>query len=142
MRLYEIALIAGLALAGVPAGAFAAKPSHPPTPASTNTTASPAGKAGTANVQFVLHGSLSAYTAANGATNGTVSLMVKSSNHDSNTLKGMTLVFIVSSDTKIVLHDGKAIGNGDNGILKFRAAKSTSTWTGLTASQVIDQLAS
>ena len=96
MRLYEIALIAGLALAGVPAGAFAAKPSHPPTPASTNTTASPAGKAGTANVQFVLHGSLSAYTAANGATNGTVSLMVKSSNHDSNTLKGMTLVFIVS----------------------------------------------
>ena len=142
MRLYKIALIAGLALAGVPAGAFAAKPSHPPTPAGTNATTTPAGKSGTANVQFVLHGSLSAYTAANGATNGTVSLMIKGSNHDSNTLKGMTLVFVVTSDTKIVLHDGKAIANGDTGILKVRAAKSTSTWTGLTASQVIDQLAS
>jgi hypothetical protein len=136
MRLYKIALIVGLALAGIPAGALAAKPAHPMTPASTNAdTPAPTtttGKSGTAKVQFVLHGSLSAYTPANGATNGTISLMVKSSNHDSNTLTGMTLVFVGTSDTKIVLHDGNAIANGDNGIVKFRAAKSTSTWTGLT----------
>ena len=139
MRLYKIGLIAGLALAVVPAVALAAKPSHPTTPASTNATTTTAGKSGSAKVQFVLHGSLSAYTAASGATNGTVSLTVKSSNLDSKTLKGMTLVFVVTSKSKIVLHGGKAIADKDNGIVKFRAAKNTSTWTGLTATQVIDQ---
>ncbi len=133
MRLYKIGLIAGLALAAVPAGALAAKPSHPVTPASTNANNH------TAKVQFVFHGSLSTYTAANGATNGTISLMVKSSNRGPATLKGTTLVFVVTSDTKIVLHAGKPIGDGDKGIVKFRAAKSTSTFSGLTASQVIDQ---
>ncbi len=87
----------------------------------------------------MVHGSLSAYTAANGATNGTVSITVKSSNFGSKALKGMTLVLAVPSSTKVALHGGKAIAGGDAGIVKFRAAKRTSSWTGLTASQVIDQ---
>jgi hypothetical protein len=91
-------------------------------------------------VQFVLRGTLSGYTAASGTTNGVISLKVTSSNFDSKTLKGLTLTFVVTSDTKVVLHDGAAIAaSGDNGIVKLRAAKSNSTWTGLTASQVIDQ---
>ncbi len=130
MRLKKIALIGGLALA-ILAGAFAAKPTHPThpvTPASTNA------KSGAAKVQFMLRGSLSAYTAGS-----TVSITVKGANHDSSTLKGTTQIFIVTSATKIVLHDGKAIANGDKGIVKFRAAKNNGTWTGLTATQVIDQ---
>ena len=139
MRLYKIVLSIGLALAVVPAVAFAAKPAHPATPSSTNATTTTAGKSAAAKVQFVVHGSLSAYTAANGATNGTVSITVKSSNFDSKALKGTTLVLVVPSSIKVVLHGGKAIAGGDGGIVKFRAARSTSSWTGLTASQVIDQ---
>jgi hypothetical protein len=91
-------------------------------------------------VQFVLHGTLSAYTAASGATNGTITLMVKSSNHDPSILKNVSLVFTVTSSTKIVLHDGAPIApSGDNGIVTLRLAKNNATWTGLTAGQVIDQ---
>ena len=150
MRMHKIVPIAALALAGIPAGALAAQPSHPTTPASTNananangttttTTTTTRGKSAAAKVQFVLRGTLSAYTAANGTANGTISLTVKSSNFDSKTLKGMTLIFLVTSQTKVTLHNGATIANGDNGIVKLRAAKNTSTWTGLTASQVIDQ---
>jgi hypothetical protein len=148
MRMHKIALVVALALAGIPAGALAAKPSHPTTPASTNanananatTTASLSGKSAGTKVQFVLRGTLSAYTAANGTANGTVSLTVKSSNFDSKTLKRMTMTFVVNSKTKVVLHDGKAIANGvDTGVVKLRAAKNNATWTGLIASQVIDQ---
>ena len=136
MRLHKIALVGALAVAGIPAGALAAQPSHPTTPASTNAT----GKSAAAKVQFVLRGSLSTYTPANGATNGTITLMVKSSNLDSKTLKNMTLVFTVTSHTRVVLHNGAAIApSGDNGIVKLRLAKNNSTWTGLTAGQVIDQ---
>ena len=59
MRPYKIALIIGLALAVVPAVAFAAKPAHPVTPASTNANTTQ-GKSAAAKVQFVVHGSLSA----------------------------------------------------------------------------------
>jgi hypothetical protein len=125
-----------MAVAGIPAGAYAAQPTHPTTPANTNTNSTSAA----AKVQFVLHGSLSAYTPANGASNGTITLLVKGSNRDSTTLKNMTLVFTVTPATKVVLHDGAAIApSGDNGIVKLRLAKNNSTWTGLTAGQVIDQ---
>src|SRR4051812_9297227 len=135
MRLHKIAFISALAVVGIPAGALAAKPSHPTTPASTNANT----HAATAKVQFVLRGTLSGYAAANGTTNGMVTLTVKSSNFDSKTLKaGPPLVFIVTSSTKVVLHNGTAIANGDNGIVKLRLAKNNSTWTGLTAGQVID----
>jgi len=136
MRFEKIVLIGALAVAGIPAGADAAKPPHPTTPASSNAN----GKSVAARVQFVLHGTLSAYTAASGATNGTITLMVKSSNHDPSILKNVSLVFTVTSSTKIVLHDGAPIApSGDNGIVTVRLAKNNATWTGLTASQVIDQ---
>jgi len=152
MRIQKVAIVAVLALAALPAAALAAKPVHPATPANSNanshanatsTTGSSSkanSHASAAKVLFVLRGTLTAYTAASGSTNGSVSIMVKGSNHESSALKGSTLTFAVSSSTKIT----GTFKAGDNGIVKVRAAKNTpsSTLTTLTAFQVIDQGAS
>ena len=148
MRIHKLAVIAALALASVPAAAFAA---HPATPAnshanskanatSTTGTSSQAQAnthASTAKVMFVLRGTLTAYTAAAGTTNGSVSITVASSNRHASTLKGATLTFPVSSSTKIA----GTFKPGDKGVVKVRAAKNTSSATlqTLTAFQVIDQ---
>ena len=146
----KIALITALVLV-VPAGALAAKPPHPSTPASTNasgkahatttTTTTASSHAKTPKVLYVLRGALSKYTAASGTTNGSISITVKSSNFDSKTLKTLTLVFPVSSSTKVVLHAGKAIADNDRGIVKVRAAKHTAAadLQKLIAAQIIDQ---
>ena len=154
----RFALIAALALTGVPTGALAAQPSHPSRPASTNasskatatsttgTSSNASSKAGSqaAKVSYVLRGSLSKYTAANGAANGTITITVKSSNFDSKTLKNVTLTFAVSSSTKVSLHEGKPIADGDKGLVKVRAQKhsTAAVLQTVTASQVIDQGAS
>jgi hypothetical protein len=139
-------LVGALAFAAVPAGALAAKPSHPATPANshansnanaTSTTTS-SSSAANAKVTFVIRGTLTAFTAASGGTNGSVTITVKSSNFDAKTLKTKSLTFTVDSKTQVTLHNGKFTAN-DNGIVKVRAAKNNSTWTGLTATQVIDQ---
>ncbi len=125
----RLALIAALAFAALPVGALAAQPSHPTTPASTNasTTATTTNSASTKppTVLWVLRGTLSKYTAASGSTDGSVSITVGSSNFASKTLKGSTLTFAVSSKTKVVLHDGKAIADGDRGIVQVRAQKGS-----------------
>ena len=152
MRIQKVAIVAAIALAGVPAAAFAAQPSHPATPANSNTNSnanatSTTGASSKANshasaakVMFVLRGTLTAYTAAVGSTNGSVSITVKSSNHESSSLNGTPLTFFVSSSTKIA----GTFKAGDNGIVKVRAAKNTpsATLITLTAFQVIDQGAS
>ncbi len=152
MRRY--AIIAALALAGVPAGAFAAQPSHPAhpsTPPSTNasthattTNATSTNATTPSKVMFVLRGTLSKYTAANGSTNGSISITVKSSNFEPTALQASTMTFAVSSKTNIVLHNGKPIAERDNGIVKVRAAQhaSASTLQTKTAFEVIDQGAS
>jgi hypothetical protein len=153
-----VALIAALALAGVPTGALAAQPSHPSTPASTNANsqanatsstgtsskASSSAKTQAVKVLYVLRGTIAKYTAVSGTTNGSVAITVKSANFDAKTLKGMTLTFAVSPSTKVSLHSGKPIASGDNGIVKVRAPKHSSAVTlqTLTAFQVIDQGAS
>ena len=119
--------IACLALL-VPAAALAkGKPSDPGSQ----------GKAKT--VMYVLRGTLTAYTAANGSTNGLVTITVKGANHHGASLKGKTLTFAVSSTTKVV---GKYNAN-DDGIVKLRGPKAglgdPSTFGGLVARQVIDQ---
>lgn len=122
-----------LALA-VPSLALAAKP---PTPGSN-------GK-GTPKVLYILKGTLTAYTAASGTTDGTVSIKVSSSNLGKATLKGQTLTFAVSSTAT------KASGTvtvGDKGVVKVRAAKKVTAANllatlqpaqQLNASQVVDQ---
>lgn len=128
----KIALIAAVVLVGVPGAVLAAKPSHPATPV--NSTGQ------SAKVMFVLHGTLGTYTAANGATNGSIMITVKSSNHESALLKSTALTFPVSSTSKLV----GTVTAGHNGIVKVRAAKNASAATlqALTAFQLIDQGAS
>src|SRR5206468_9165980 len=99
----KIGLIAALALVGVPGAALAAQPQHPATPANSNASShanatSTTGTSGQASanaqsvkVLFVLRGTLGAYAAANGATNGSIAITVKSSNHESTLLKNTTL---------------------------------------------------
>jgi len=96
-------------------------------------------------VMYVLKGTLSAYTAANGSTDGAITIKITRANrHGMNlkVLKGDTLTFAVSSSTKIVLHNGAAIADGDSGIVKVRGPKSATAFaaaTDLKAFQVIDQ---
>ena len=146
MHMRKIVLIGALALAGVPAGALAAQPSHPATPANTNASTNAHGNSTlkssssstSAKVTWVLHGTLTAFTPANGSTNGSVTILVKSSNFHSK-LKNTSVTFIVTSNTHVTLNGSWV--NTDTGVVKVRAAKNNSTWTGLTASQVIDQTA-
>ncbi len=151
----NIAVIAVLALAGVPGGALAAQPSHPATPANSNANtrangASTTGTSSNANanaqtntngrsvkVMFVLRGKLGAYTPATGTTDGSIAITVKSSNHESTLLESSTLTFAVSSKTTVV----GTVTSGDEGIVKVRAARNASAATlqTKTAFEMIDQ---
>src|SRR4029079_16399699 len=97
MKLKMIVLTVAAALLGVSA-AFATPPAthptHPTTPASTN--------AAKPTVMWVLHGTITAYTAVHGRTNGSVSLTVNSSNHVAKGLKGQTIAFALSSSSNVV----------------------------------------
>lgn len=120
----------------VPAAAIAGKPAHPGKSSTAGSNAAP-------KVMYVLKGSLTAYTAA-GASDGSVTIMVKSSNYHGRALKGQTLQIPVSASTKV-----GSLANwhaNDNGIVKVRAAKGAASPAALIAalqlakaSQVIDQ---
>ncbi len=133
-----IALLAALALA-VPAAALATKPPSPGKP----DTASK-GKAAP-QVLYVLHGTLTAYDAASGATDGLVSLYVKGSNHHAKSLQKQTLTFAVTATTKVVA-EGGIVTIGDRGVVKVRGPKSLAKSADLAtqlqaiaARQVVDQ---
>src|SRR5689334_19488285 len=99
LKLFFLALAAAALM--VPA-AFATQPAGKgkpaTTPASTNAAAP--------TVMFILHGTITAYTAVNGSTNGAVSLKVSSSNHVATSLKGMTLNFTIAPSGSVVKHNG------------------------------------
>jgi hypothetical protein len=150
----HVVAVAALALAGVPAGALAAKPSHPVTPASTNansnantsttttTTTStnsttPSSKGESAKVMFVLRGKVTSYTAGS-----LLGITLKSSNHERSTLtSGTALTLTLDAKTKVVLHEGAAVAMGDMVVVKIRGAKNASSITVSTtpAAQVVDQ---
>jgi hypothetical protein len=137
--------IAVLALA-IPGFALAkGKPGNPTTTTNVTTTVSHSKAA--PKVMFVLKGIVTNYAAANGATDGTVTLTVKSANRQGKNLtaylKNDSLTFAVSSATKIGLHDGAAIANGDKVIVKVRGPKAAAAFATaaptLKAFQVLDQ---
>jgi hypothetical protein len=142
----HIAVIAALALAGIPAGALAAKPSHPVTPANTNsngnangtsTTTSTTNNGSSVKVLFVLRGKVTSYTAGS-----SVVLMLKGANHERSALTtGSSFTAMLDANTKLVLHDGAAVAAGDMVVVKIRAAKNapTSTLATTAASRVVDQ---
>jgi len=130
----KLILIAATALI-VPGLALAAgKPSNPGKSTTAGANAAP-------KVMYVLKGTLTAYQAANGTADGSVTITVKSSNHHAGALKGQQVQIPVSATTKVV---GKFTMN-DNGMVKVRAPKNTTAAALLAALQsakawqVIDQ---
>jgi hypothetical protein len=127
------ALLATIIALAAPAAALAAKPPHPTTPAATP--ASP-------TFSYILRGTLTAYTAANGSTNGSVTIAVKNAvsggNHAAKALINKTFTLVVTPSTKVTLHNGAFAAN-DKGTVKFRGKKGVTDAGGLTATQVIDQ---
>ena len=125
----------------VPSIALAAKP---PSPGKSAAAASKAPQ-----VMYIVTGKLTAYTAASGATAGSVSILVSGSNYHARALKSQTLTFATSSTTtKVTMHAG-AVTVNHKGIVKFRGPKSVPAGTDLAAAlqkgsarQVIDQGAS
>jgi hypothetical protein len=75
-------------------------------------------------VVYVLRGRLVAYAAANGTTDGSVAILVKSSNHHRSALKGETLKFDVSPATRVVVRGGGVLAVLDKGIVKVVGPKS------------------
>lgn len=154
MRKFVIATAAALSLAAVPTAAFASKPVHTTDSTTVHTTHNeatttttekkmpePAKTHKTPVVMYVLRGPLSAYTPASSTANGTVSITVTGSNDEPKMLKGLTLVFATSTETKVELFGNKAVVSGDRGIVKVRATKNldlTALQTEM-AFQVIDQ---
>ena len=110
-------LIATLMLAlAVPSIAIAAKPPAPGKSQSSSRSVP--------QVMYVLRGTLTAYSPADGSSDGSVSLLIKSANYHGAALKGQTLTFALPSSAKVVLHDGAAIApNVDKGIVKVRGPR-------------------
>jgi hypothetical protein len=124
-----IALVGMLAALAVPA-ALAAKPPKPNSNAAKPT------------ISYVLRGTLTAYTPANGATNGSVTIVIKSAvsgtNHVASALKGQTATLVVTSRTSVTLHKGHFTAK-DNGVVALRAQKGLASAAGQTATKIIDQ---
>lgn len=129
----SLAVAAALA---VPAAAFAGKA---PKPHTQHGKAQP-------KVMYVLKGTLSTYTAASAGGNGSITIAVSHSNRHGHALVGQSVTIALSAQTKIVLQSGSTtIADGDNGIVKIRAARNVAaadlltTLGAGTAFQVVDQ---
>lgn len=128
-------LVPSLALAG-------GKPGNP------GKSQDPHGKAAP-KVMYVLKGTVEAYTAAQGTTNGSITIkFTRANRHGAAFVKALNKAdssFVVTSSTKVVLHDGAAIATGDNVIVKLRGPKATADFltaynaNQLSAFQVVDQ---
>ncbi len=154
MRNQMVALGAAFSIAAVPLAGLPAKPPHPITgtgspsgvvttsggTTSDGTTSGPTGPSRAPTVMYVLHGSLSAYTAATATSPGTVSITVSSSNFEAKTLRGTTLAFQVTAKTHLVLGRSGTVASGDLGIVKVRVPKAAGAKALglLDAFQVID----
>jgi hypothetical protein len=99
---------------------------------------------GKAKVQYILKGTLSAYSAfAAPSTNGSITIDVTRANRHGRALKGMSLTFagMVTSSTRIVLRDGVTlIADGDRGIVKVRAPKEPRDMSGSDLAAVLTAL--
>jgi hypothetical protein len=132
-------LLASVVVAlAVPAVALATKPPAPNTQGN-HSKAAP-------KVLYILKGTLTKYTAADGSTNGSVEILVNRANRHGAALKTLTLTFAVSSQTRVVFRDGAGYAANDKGIVKVRGPKKVgpnddlaTVLQALTAKQVVDQ---
>ena len=95
---------------------------------------------------YVLRGTLTAYTAADAANSGSVSILVSSANRHGASLKTQTLTFALSAKTKIATPGGAALAVNDKGVVKVRGPQRVAATDSLatvlqaiTAFQVVDQ---
>ncbi len=127
--LRNLALLTIVSLLVVPAAALAkGKPAKP-------------AKAGPKGVMYVLKGSLSAYTPADSSTNGSITIAVDKANNHARSLRGNSLTFTLTAQTKVRLDTDGAIADGERGLVKIKAPRKTDA-TALQlipARQVIDQ---
>lgn len=73
-------------------------------------------------VMYVLKGALSNYQAATSTADGTISITVNHSNYHGRALKGQTLTFSTTVNTRLTFRHGAIqVTDGARGILKFRA---------------------
>ncbi len=134
----KLILLLVVALVALPGGALAAKPPKPE-----NAAKADHGSHGKRPkmITFVLKGTLSKFTAAEGTTNGSVTILVKRANHHGKALRNATLTFVVDAKTKVVLNGATKIADGDRGMVKVRAPKRSdaAALQALPARMVIDQ---
>lgn len=120
MRKSLISAVAVLSLLALPGAAFASKPTNP---GHSSTTTTIVKKVPT--VTFVLTGKVTAYTAAVGATAGSITFKESSSNLDKVILNDQTINLATNSKTTVVLHKHIAVAVGDKVIVKVRLAKNS-----------------
>jgi hypothetical protein len=73
-------------------------------------------------VMYVLKGALSSYQAATTTADGSISITVNHSNYHGRLLKGQTLTFSTTAQTRVTMVNGATtISDGAKGVLKFKA---------------------
>lgn len=106
------------------------------------------GGKGAPKVMYVLHGTLTGYTAydPSTSTNGSITIAVTKANKHGRSLVGSSLTFPVGPNTQIALENGvTAIADGDHGLVKIKAAKKipaadlATTLQAATPFQVVDE---
>lgn len=98
-------------------------------------------------VTYVLKGTLSSYTAASAAADGSITIHVSDANYHARLLRGQDFTFAVTTKTVTTLNGNSTISNGPHGVIKFRAPKKVTNAALMTAlrpdhmkaRQVIDQ---
>lgn len=112
MKKVIVFLVAALAL---PTSVAFAKPSHPPK-----------GGKSAPKVQYILKGTLSAYTAATTSTTGQITIDVKHSNYHGRALKNQSLTFTLTASSKVTFRHKSALADGTataRGVIMVRAPK-------------------
>ena len=73
-------------------------------------------------VMYVVKGTLSSYTAATSLADGSISITVNHSNYHGRALKGQTMTFSTTMNTRVTMLNGATtITDGARGVLKFKA---------------------
>lgn len=113
MKKALVLLVAALAL---PTSVAFAKPSHP----------AKGGKSAP-KVQYILKGTLTAYTAYDSATstNGSITIAVKHSNYHGRLLKNQSLTFTLTASSKVTFRHKSTLNEGQTakGVILVRAPK-------------------
>ena len=74
-------------------------------------------------VMYLLKGTLSDYTAASSAADGSITIHVTYANYRGRLLNGEDLTFAISAKTITTLNGNATISNGAHGVVKFHALR-------------------